>query len=275
MKRLLFALFIPALLTACPRDREEAITLEEATQALQEAAAASEAQALTSSSVDIATNFTIGQGVENASAELRAFILAELPCAEVTLEDATLTVEYGARAGNCSYRGRTFSGTTMVTVAKNDAGQVVVDHEWIDFSNGVVSVDGTAQVTWDAQAKTRHVVHDATWTHLASRRTGQGSGDVTQSALGGDITQGIQLDGTRTWQGQRGSFELFILSIQMRWSDPVPQFGVYNLNTPSGKNVGMRFSRVDEDTIRVGVVGPKHPEFSFTVSKAGVIEHKR
>jgi hypothetical protein len=274
MKRLLFALFVPALLTACPRDREEALTLDEATQALQESTAASEAEGLTSSSVDIATNFTIGQGVANAGAELRAFILAELPCAEVTLEGATLTVEYGARAGNCSYRGRTFSGTTMVTVAKNDAGQVVVDHEWIDFSNGLVSVDGTAQVTWDAQARSRHVVHDTTWTHLASGRTARGSGDRTQSALGGDIAQGISVDGSRSWQGQRGSYELAIDGVQMRWSDPLPQSGVYTLTTPFDKTASLGFSRVDEDTIRVTVTGPRNRSFSFTVSKTGVATHE-
>jgi hypothetical protein len=274
MKRLVFALFVPALLTACPRDREEPLTLDEATQALQESTAASEAEGLTSSSVDIGTNFTIGQGVANAGAELKAFIQAQLPCAEVTLDAATLTVEYGNLAGNCSYRGRTFSGTTMVTVSKNDAGQVIVDHEWIDLSNGLVSVSGTAEVTWDAQAKTRHVVHDTTWTHLQSGRTAHGSGDRVQAALGGDIGQGIQVDGNRSWDGQRGSYELAIDGVQMRWSDPVPQAGSYTLTTPFDKTVSLGFGRVDEDTIRVTVTGPKKRSFSFTVSKLGVEQHE-
>lgn len=274
MKRLVFALFVPTLLTACPRDREDALTLDEATQAIQESTAASEAEGLTSSSVDIATNFTIGQGLANAGAELKAFIQAELPCAEVTLEGGTLTVEYGALPGNCVYHGRTFSGTTMITVSRNDAAQVVVDHEWIDLSNGLVSVSGTAQVTWDPRAQTRHVVHETSWVHLASGRTAQGSGDRTQSALDGDLSQGIQIDGSRAWEGPRGGFQLAIAGVQMRWSDPVPQAGSYTLSAPFARRINVGFARVDEDTIRVTVTGPQDRSFSFTVSKTGVEKHE-
>jgi hypothetical protein len=50
----------------------------------------------------------------------------------------------------------------------------------------------------------------------------------------------------------------------------VPQAGSYTLTTPFDKTVSMSFSRVDDDTIKVTVTGPKH-EFNFNVSKLGVI----
>lgn len=99
------------------------------------------------------------------------------------------------------------------------------------------------------------------------------AGDRTQSALAGGIAEGIREDGTRTWKGDRGTWELGIDGVQMRWSDPIPQAGSYSLTTPYDKSVSMSFSRVDVDTIRVTVSGPKR-DFSFTVSKAGSIAAK-
>ena len=92
MKRVVLALFVPVVLTGCPREREQALTVEQATQALEESTAASEAEGLTAASVDISTQFTIGQGVEAAAGELRAFIGSQLPCAEVALSGATLNL---------------------------------------------------------------------------------------------------------------------------------------------------------------------------------------
>ena len=270
MKRALYLLALPfaLTLTGCPKERE--LTAAEAQEALQQATASSQAEGLAAASVDISTNFTIGGALENAALELKAFIGSQLPCADVTLENATLTIEYGVNPGTCLYRGHTFSGTSAVTVSKNAMSEVVVDHVWTALSNGVVKLDGTAHVTWNFSDQTRHVVHDVTWTQLASGRTGKGTGDRLQKPLAGGIVEGIQIDGTRSWSGQRGTWDLAIDGVQMRWSDPVPQAGSYSLATPFDKSVAMRFARVDADTIRVTVAGPKH-EFSFTVSKAGAI----
>ncbi len=272
-KSLTAVLALPLLvLTGCPRDKEEPLSAGEASQALEQASDAGEAEGLTAASVDISTNFTIGKAVKDGAAELKNFIATQLPCADITLEDATLTIEYGVNPGNCVYKGHTFSGKQVISVEKNDS-TVQVHHEWTDFSNGVVSLDGTADVTWDKEAKTRHVVHDSSWTHLKSGRVGHGTGDRVQSLLPGGIGEGIQVDGNRTWDGQRGHWNLAISGVQMRWTDPVPQAGSYTLDTPFDKTVSMSFSRVDDDTIQVTVAGPKK-EFAFTVSKTGDIAEK-
>jgi len=264
-------LVLPLLvLTGCPKDREEPLTLGEATAALEQASDAGQAEGLTAASVDISTNFTIGQAVKDGAAELETFIGTQLPCAEVTLEDATLTVVYGAKPGMCTYRGHTFRGTHAIRIERNEDAQVAVHHEWTDFSNGVVTLDGTAEVTWNLNDKTRRVQHESHWTNLESGRTGTGSGDRLQSVLAGGISEGIQVDGARAWDGDKGHWDLAIDGVQMRWTDPVPQAGSYTLTTPFEKTVSMSFSRVDDDTIKVTVTGPKR-EFTFDVSKLGVI----
>ena len=270
MNRALYLLALPlaVTLTGCPKERE--LTAGEAQEALQQASASSQAENLAAASVDISTNFTIGGALEKAAGELKTFIASQLPCAEVTLADATLIIEYGVNPGNCLYRGHEFSGTSAVTVSKNAIDEVLVDHVWTRFSNGQVTLDGSARVTWNFGDQTRHVVHDVTWTQVMSGRTGKGTGDRTQKPLAGGISEGIQIDGTRSWAGARGTWDLAIDGVQMRWSDPVPQAGSYALHTPFDKSVSMSFSRVDQDTIKVTVDGPKR-DFSFTVSKAGAV----
>jgi len=270
MNRALYLLALPlaVTLTGCPKERE--LTAGEAQEAVQQASASSQAENLAAASVDISTNFTIGGALERAADQLKTFVNSQLPCAEVTLAGATLTIEYGVNPGNCLYRGHRFSGTSAVTVGKNAMNEVVVDHVWTGLSNGVVTLDGSARVTWNSSDQTRHVVHDVSWTQIESGRSGRGAGDRTQKPLTGGISEGIQIDGSRSWTGERGTWDLAIDGVQMRWSDPVPQAGSYSLHTPFDKSVSMSFSRVDDDTIKVTVAGPKR-EFSFTVSKAGAI----
>jgi len=144
MNRPLYLLALPLAitLTGCPKERE--LTSAEAQESLQQAAASSQAESLAAASIDISTNFTIGGAVENAALELKTFVASQLPCADVTLANATLTIEYGVNPGTCLYRGHTFSGTSAVTVSKNAMNEVVVDHVWTGISNGVVELDGTA-----------------------------------------------------------------------------------------------------------------------------------
>jgi hypothetical protein len=271
LKTLTAVLALPLLvLTGCPRDREEALTLDEATAALEQASDAGQAEGLTAASVDLSTHFTLGQALKEGAAELQTFITSQLPCAEVSVDGATLTVVYGAKGGNCSYRGHTFEGTHVIALERNDDEQVDVHHEWIGFSNGVVSLEGTADVTWSFADETRRVKHASQWKHFKSGRVGRGSGDRVQSLLDGGASEGIQVDGARAWDGERGRWELAIDGVQLRWTDPVPQAGSYTLTTPSDKALAMSFQRIDADTIRVEVSGPRR-DFAFDVSKAGDI----
>jgi hypothetical protein len=254
------ALTLAAALGGCGN-----LTREEAAQALDEAQVSSQASALTSSSVEITTDFTIGMAVEDAAAQIRTFVQTQLPCAEITLEGATLTIEYGARPGTCTYHGQTFSGTHAVSVMRNDMDDVVVHHVWDELSNGVVKVSGDATVTWSFENPSRHVVHELTWTRLADGRTGTGTGDRLQQPLPEGLAVGFQVSGERSWRGERGTWNLDINDVEMRWVDPVPQSGSYVLDTPFDKEVSMTFERESERTIKVTIAGGNR-EFEFRVN---------
>lgn len=262
---------LSAFLAGCPKDQGE-MTRAEARDALEESTVESQASALTTNTVELSTNFTIGKAVQEAAGELKTFIETQLPCAEIALADATLTVTYGAKPGNCVYRGNKFSGQHVVKVQKND-DEIVVDHEWKDLSNGKVKVNGTAHVTWDFDEKTRHVEHDVTWTRISDGRTGRGQGDITQRPLAGGVAEGIQIDGSRSWTGAKGKWDLAVEGVQVRWVDPVPQAGKYRLASPKGRSLELSFSRVDEDTIAVTLKNDKK-EFTFNVNSLGAVDDK-
>lgn len=249
------------------------ITATEAREALDESATSSEAAALTSNSIELSTNFTLAAGVERAAEELKGFIVSQLQCADVTVSGGTLTVVYGAKPGNCTYRGHTFSGSHSITLSREETGAVVVDHTWTELSNGLVEVSGSAHVTWAANAAERRVQHELSWKRLSDGRTGTGNGDRTQRPLPTGLETGISVEGTRSWTGQAGTWELGITAVEMRWQDPIPQAGTYALDTPNGKHVELDFERVDDDTIEVIVHGARR-DFSFEVSKTGEVREK-
>src|SRR5581483_12098849 len=106
---------------------ETAMTTAEAREAVTEASVSSQASDLTSASIDITTSFTIGQGVQAAANELKTFIQSQLPCADISVSNNTLTIVYGAKPGMCFYRGHQFSGKAQVSIVKDDMGDVIVD----------------------------------------------------------------------------------------------------------------------------------------------------
>jgi hypothetical protein len=270
MRRILIpcAAALSLMVAGCPKDQtDDTLTVGEASEAVSEASISTQASELSSTTIEMSTSFTIGGAVAAAAQEIRTFVESQLPCAAVTLQDATLTIQYGAEGGNCYYNGHTFSGESTVTVKRNDNAQVEVDHTWKNLSNGLVSVTGNAQVTWNFNDKTRHIVHSLTWTRASDKRTGTGTGDRTQTVLSGGLAEGIRVDGTRTWTGPKGHWELSIQGVEMRWADPVPQAGKYSLLTPKSKSLTMSFLRLDEDTIQVTVTNGSRT-FKFKVSKA-------
>lgn len=252
-------------LTGC---QKEELTAEEAREAVSESSVDSQASALTGNTVEIGTTFTIGKGAREAATELRSFVASQMPCADVSLEEATLTIDYGKRAGTCTYRGNTYAGRHVIKITKNEEAEVLVEHTLIGLSNGKVKLDGTAKVTWDLDDKTRQVDHDLTWTRIKDGRTGRGTGSRKQTPLAGGLGEGWQVDGSRSWTGERGRFDVAIEGVEWRWKDPVPQAGRYVVATPKGKSITLSFSRVDEDTIEVKIAGPKR-DFTFRVNSDG------
>ncbi len=264
-------LLLVSLALAClPAGCNPELSLQEVQQALEESAQAEQALTFADGVVEINTHFTIGQAVEAAAEELRAFIQSQLPCAEVTRAGARLTVVYGALPGSCTYHGQTFSGSHSVEVVSASPGNLVVHHAWDQLQNQRLSLSGTADVTWSAAEGSRRVEHQLSWTHLEAGHQVTGSGDRTMTALPGGIAEGIAVEGGRRWESPRGQWDLDIDGVQVRWVDPVPQAGSYALETPSGGSLGMAFSRVDADTIRVEVSTGRR-SYTFLVNRLGGI----
>jgi len=271
MRRFALIALVPFVVPAC-KEQEE-LTRGEAQTAVSEAALESEAASVISTPIEISTNFTIGKALKDAATELKSFIATQLPCATVTIADNTITTVWGSTAG-CSYKGVTLTGTSKMTIARNDDGSVQVDHAWTELSNGRVKVTGTANVTWSKADASRHVKHDLTWTRLSDGRTGRGTGDRTQRLLNPTqgIAGGIGIDGNRTWTSNEKKWDLAITGIELRLTDPVPYDGKYTLTNPSGKLLTIEFTRRSETEIVVEV-GNGTKSFSFVVrSNTGAID---
>lgn len=248
------------------------LTSDEARESLDESSIASQAEALTATSIEISTNFTIGEAVERAADQLRGFVESQLPCAAITVEHAKLSIEYGVRDGNCEYRGHELSGAHTIEVERND-DEVIVQHSWQEMSNGRVSITGEATVTWSRSDASRHVVHELTWTRLKDGRMGVGSGDRVQRALPEGLDVGFMVSGTRAWEGERGRWDLEIDDVEMRWADPVPQAGSYVLHTPFDKTLTLEFERIDEDSISVNASSGDR-SVALKITRLGIISRK-
>jgi hypothetical protein len=260
--------FVPAL-AALPACQEKDMTRGEAATAVSEASLESDAHSVTNVAIELSTRFTIGKALADAAAELRAFLTAEVPCAKITIVENTITTEWGV-SGVCTYHGVSLTGTSKVTIARNDDGTVQVDHAWTDLSNGRVKVSGTANVTWSKVAASRHVVHDLYWTRLSDGKKGHGTGDRTQRLLDPSqgLAGGIGVDGNRSFTTDRGTWHLAITGIEARLSDPCPYAGKYTLTNPENKLMTLEFTRRDEYTI-VAEVNAGKMHFTFTVHTAG------
>jgi hypothetical protein len=250
------------------------MSVGDAQQALVDSSLASQAETLLSAGVDISTQFTIGDAVEQAATELQNFVASELPCASIARTGATLTVSYGALPGDCTYRGHAFAGSQTIQVMRNAANEVAVHHEWSDFNDGHVSLTGSADVVWSSSTQSRHVTHDIEWTALSGAyhgETGSNHGDRTQTPLAnGGIAVGLRIDGTRSWDGALGHFDLDIDGVEVRWSDPVPQAGAYVLTSTSDLPLTLAFNRISAQSIRVSASSGTHT-FSFVVASDGQV----
>lgn len=181
--------------------------------------------------------------------EVQAFAESQVPCSTVEKVDArTLAIDFGTLEDACTYRGRTYAGRIEVHYDVN-SGSIAIDHTYAGLTNGEITLDGTAEVTWTADMRT--VLTDLTF--IGERGTVEVRSDRTQRFIdpAAGLAGGIEVDGERHWGGSAGDWLMQIEGVEWRGQDPVPQDGSYLLLNPEGKEIEMSFSRVDEDTIAV------------------------
>ena len=218
--------------------------------------------------IELTTSFTLGQGVEAAAEEIRAFVTSQVPCSTVTVQPGQVSIDFGDLSDSCVYRGRTYAG--VVTVALDlSGGGAHVTHTYEGFTGGRVTMDGTSNVDWNAGE--RHIVTDLDFT--SDDRSVHVESDRTQAfrACEGVAAVCVSIEGSRQWTSERGDWDMTIAGVEARSIDPVPEAGTYTVLNPEGKEIGLSFSRVDEDTIEVSVTGGRR-DLVFHVTAAGQVQ---
>lgn len=255
------------ILGACATNaNEDPLTQQEAEQAVDEVNLATSAQALTWELVEISTHFTAGVSLAEAGAELGAFAASQIPCAEVAVAGAVVTVDFGDLADGCTFRGKTFAGIARLEVERSEKN-LLVHHTYAGLSDGVVQLNGSADVCWSETEPGRDVSYEMAFSRDDFARTYVATGDVTLRLL--DPTRGseggVELEGTRMVRSDDRTWQLDLSGIELRGLDPVPQAGEYTLYLPSDKSAKMTFERVDATSVRVTVTGAGGRTFYVTV----------
>jgi hypothetical protein len=264
-------LVLPLALLGATSCLDPALTREEAQEAVDSSNLASAAEALSYDVVEISTHFTLGKAVAEAAEELRSFAVSQIPCSDVSLAANTVTIDFGGLDDACSYRGHAYGGVVQITV-QAALGSVQVHHAWMGLTNGKVTVDGEADVTWSDADSSRQVKYEGSAISVDRAGTLETSGDITQTLIDPSqgLTAGIEINGKREWSVEEGhEWKLRVDGVEVRGQDPVPQAGRYKLTTPSDKDVTMTFGRIDATTIRVTVVGPRNRTFEVDVVSLG------
>lgn len=249
-----------------PACQEQSASSTEMREATLDVIATGQSQSVENDIIEITTGFTIGGGVRAAVGRAVDFAQAQLPCATITSPDPnSLQIELGTAGDSCTYHGRSFSGTVTVAYSGTD-DELVVQHTYQDVSDGRVSFDGEATVTWSGDS--RHIVSEFSMTGPRGELTARS--DRTQTRLGA-AGEGIRVSGDREWHNRRGDWQLEIDDVEIRAIDPIPQAGEYRVYTPRGAEVVMAFARVDDNTIKATVTGGRL-ERVFYVSSSGEVD---
>lgn len=252
------------LLAGCDLDFLDS---QETQAALDESIADSEGLALTAASIELGAVFTLGQTAEQSALQLHELMASQLGCAGLSLVESTVSVQYGT----CNFEPNVFGGTHTVHIEEDGPDQMRLTHTWDQLSNGRVEINGTAEVTWSAGDDMRRVVDSYSWVRLKDGRSGDGGGDRQQGPLPGhSVFDGLRADGTRTWDGTTGHWELEMDEIRIRWVDPVPYTGLWLLKTPSNRHVSFEFARIDPENIGVDVSSGKL-DLELNVDKLGFV----
>jgi hypothetical protein len=269
MGRMLFAGLVSlACLAGCEFDLLDS---QDTQDALDESIADSEGIAFTAAAIELGGIFTMGQSAEASALQLHDLMSSQLGCAGLTLDHATLIVEYAS----CNFMPNVFAGTHTVLIEEDGPSQLRVTHRWDKLSNGNIEINGSALVTWSEADPVRHVIDQYTWVRPKDGRMGVGGGDRRQAALEGHtVFDGLRVDGTRSWEGQNGHWDLTMDGIQIRWVDPVPFTGLWMLRTPDNRMVTFEFARIDAENIGIDVTSGKLV-LALNVDKLGFVSPRQ
>jgi hypothetical protein len=257
------------LLSATPGCFGNYLTAEEIRQAIDSVVLIGEARQAVDDVTEISTSFTIGDGLEAIVEQVRIFAESQAPCSTVDASTpGVLSIDFGGLDDSCEYNGRTYAGVVTYTFAVN-GDQVDVEHIYEGFTNGEVTLEGKADVTWSGGA--RQIVTD--FEIYNDDHSIDLNGDRTMTLIneGAGLAGGIEINGERRWTGSFGNWDMSIEAVEVRAQDPVPQEGRYELVTPRDILATLAFHRIDEDTIEMIFTGPRNQRV-YHINSIGLVE---
>ncbi len=256
--------------TGCLRDT---MTRTEMRAAVVELVETGQVQQLENGIVEITTDFTIGDAVEQVRDRIAEVLAA---CGQTTvtaMDDVTIRIDFGPASDPCEYDGNAYSGVVELVIGR-DGDTVVVDHSYEDLSNGTYTLNGDKRVTWSSNGGgevVREIDSQVGWIGPNGPVDHRSQRTMTFSDFLGGPEAPITIDGDRRWDRAGDTWELDINGVEFRLADPVPQDGSYVLTIPNGKQGTLSFERVDEDTIAVTFVSGVRQR-TFHVSRAGAVD---
>lgn len=263
-----------ALLAACvPLVGCGRVSREDAEAAIDQAALASQAEALMAQIVELGGEIPAEGSVEQAAESLATTIRRRIECVDATVSADTVQLDFGAPDRPCAWAGRTLSGCAWLRVLQNTADTVVVDHYWVtgserdchgdDFSDGAMTVDGTATVTWTTATGARQVAqHDIVWRQNGATRTASASGDLIEHALSDPA--GVRFDGSQEWTSDGAAWRVTSGDIALAWDDFLPRSGTHRVIDPAGDELIITYERDADGRTQVRVEGDGD-SFAFEV----------
>ncbi len=249
------------------------VSREDAEGALDQAALAVQAHALMATVVALAAPTQTGVPIPTAATRLASTIQRLVACATTTAAGDTILIDFGAAARPCLYAGRTLSGCAQLRILANGADTLVIDHYWVagslrdchgdDFSDGAMTVDGTATVTWDLTTARRDILQrDLVWRANSTTRTTSAAGALAEQDL--EPKTGVRVDGAQTWTTEGADWQLQSTGVTIGFDDYLPSAGTHVVTNPSGDLITLEYTRTDEGHTRVRVHGDG-ADFSFDV----------
>jgi hypothetical protein len=280
MKRHVLAstLFLSASVgtTGCDFGQFDQLDGAEFRAALEEAVESGQVQQLENGVIEITTDFTIGDGIEQVRQHIEDVLAACASTHVTSMDDVTIHVDFGPASEPCAYQGKLYSGEVELVITHDD-DSIDVAHTYRDLSNGTYTLNGTQDVSWTGNALEvgavveRHIVSDLAWDGPRGHVDHQAERTMTFMDWLEGPTQRIRIDGEHQWQRGEDEWHLDVAQVELRLVDPVPQSGSYTLTLPNGKQAGLLFERVDADTIAVTMTGARRDRV-FHVTKLGVIQ---
>ena len=271
MRTTLIAL-VPLLLAAGCDSAADMSGLE-ALEALGQVDQSARGEQATDEVVEVSTDFTIGDALASAAQTIADWWDVQAPCTEVSLADNVLTVDYGTLGDACVWNGHTYAGVNTMTFQSTTPGDLEVLHSWNGFTNGEVTVDGGATVTWSGEDLTRRVETEHTWTEVDGELTVDVVGDHVTGPIDASVPwweSGFTLDGDRSWTSEGEEWSLVMTGLEWRLVDAAPEIGSIDVVAPSGKSLSIVYARVDDSTISATLVGVRGGDRVYHINQLGI-----